>query len=87
MIGINQRRITHDNQKRIRPSQQPANSGGTATCISLLQGAKIRAEAHISNPWGLSWLEEPEQQLIDCASDAIDLAVAKLEALREALKR
>jgi hypothetical protein len=33
-----------------------------ATCIALLQGAKIRAEKYISNPWGLSWLELPEQQ-------------------------
>jgi hypothetical protein len=65
----------------------PPTADELATCISLLQGAKIRAQAHISNPWGLSWLEEPEQELIDCASDAIDLAVAKLEALREALKR
>ncbi|MEG5031041.1 hypothetical protein QUB36_28290 [Microcoleus sp. AT8-B1] len=68
------------------PSNPPV-ADELATCIAMLQGAKIRAQAHISNPWGLSWLEEPEQQLIDCASDAIDLAVAKLEALREALKR
>jgi hypothetical protein len=60
-----------------------------ATCIAFLQAAKIRAEVHISNPFtDTSWLEEPEQELIDCAtSEAIDLAVAKLEALREALKR
>jgi len=59
-----------------------------ATCIAFWQAAKIRAEVHISNPFtDTSWLEEPEQELIDCASEAIDLAVAKLEALREALKR
>jgi len=39
----------------------PPTADELATCISLLQGAKIRAQAHISNPWGLSWLEEPEQ--------------------------
>ena len=58
-----------------------------ATCISLLQGAKIRAEKYIANPWGLSWLEEPEQQLIDAASTAIDEAVQNLEALSNVLKR
>ena len=57
-----------------------------ATCIALLQGAKIRAEKYISNPWGLSWLELPEQQQMDAASAAIDTAVCALELLREALK-
>lgn len=68
------------------PYDEPA-ADELATCIALSQGAKIRAEKHIANPWGLSRLEEPEQELIDSASEAIDLAVAKLEALREALKR
>lgn len=74
-------------RKKYDHPSNPLTADELATCISLLQGAKIRAQAHINNPWGLSWLEEPEQQLIDCASEAIDLAVAKLEALREALKR
>lgn len=57
-----------------------------ATCIALLQGAKIRAEKYISNPWGSSWLELKEQRQMDAASTAIDTAVLALELLREALK-
>ena len=59
-----------------------------ATCIAFLQAAEIRAEKHISNPFtDQSWLEEPEQKLMDAASAAIDVAVQNLEALRNALKR
>lgn len=59
-----------------------------ALCIAFLQSAKIRAEKHISNPFtDQSWLEEPEQRLMDSASTAIDEAVENLAALRNALKR
>ena len=57
-----------------------------AVCIALLQGAKIRAEKHISNPWGQSNLGEREQELMDATSYSIDCAVATLEALRETRK-
>jgi hypothetical protein len=59
-----------------------------ATCIAFLQAAKIRAEKHVSNPFtDQSWLEEPEQEMMDAASAAIDEAVRNLEGVRNALKR
>jgi hypothetical protein len=57
-----------------------------ATCIALIIGAKIRAEQHISNPWGLSQLTDEDQGLMDTASDALDTAVQALEALRTAIR-
>ncbi len=53
-----------------------------ATCIALIVGAKIRAEKQVSNPWGLSQLNEDDQALMDTASDALDTAVEALETLR-----
>jgi hypothetical protein len=74
--------------KQYEHSGNPPIPDELATCIAFLQAAKIRAEVHISNPFtDTSWLEEPEQELIDVPSEAIDLAVVKLEALRNALKR
>ncbi|MCU0544859.1 MAG: hypothetical protein MUE44_22260 [Oscillatoriaceae cyanobacterium Prado104] len=64
----------------------PPTADELATCIALLQGAKIRAQIHISNPWGLSWLQPPEQELMDSASDAIDSATKSLESLRSVLR-
>ncbi|MEG4218733.1 hypothetical protein QUA27_25640 [Microcoleus sp. Pol14C6] len=58
-----------------------------ATCIALIVGAKIRAEKHISNPWGLSQLTDTDQALMDTASDALDTAVQALEAVRQAIAK
>lgn len=68
----------HDNE--------PIPPDELATCIALLQGAKIRAEKYISSPWGQSFLDKSGQKLIDITSSAIDEAVVNLEALREVLK-
>ncbi len=54
-----------------------------ATCIALLIGTKIRAEKHISNLWGVSQLDEPDQQVMDRASAGIDEAVEALEIVRK----
>jgi len=67
-------------------SGNPPTPDELAACIAFLQSAKIRAQQHISNPWGYSWLEQPEQELIDSASSDIDNAVQKLEALRNILQ-
>jgi len=48
-------------------------------CIRILRAVKILAGQHISNPFGQ--LEEPEQELIDNATSAIDEALQNLEAL------
>lgn len=58
-----------------------------ATCIALIVGAKVRAEQHISNPWGLSQLTDADQALMDTASDALDTALEALEALRMAIRK
>jgi len=74
--------------KQYEHSGNPPIPDELATCIAFLQAAKLRAEAHICNPFtDTSWLEESEQELIDIASASIDVAVANLEALREALRR
>ena len=74
--------------KQYEHSGNPPIPDELATCIAFLQAAKLRAEAHICNPFtDTSWLEEPEQKLIDTASVSIDVAVQNLEALREALRR
>jgi hypothetical protein len=57
-----------------------------ATCIALIVGAKVRAEQHISNPWGASHLTDEDQKMMDTASDALDVAVQALEALRTAIR-
>jgi hypothetical protein len=76
------------NIKQYEHSGNPPIPDELATCIAFLQAAKIRAKEHISNPFtDQSWLEEPEQELMDAASAAIDIAVQNLEALRNALKR
>lgn len=73
--------------KQYEHSGNPPIPDELATCIAFLQAAKLRAEAHICNPFtDTSWLE-PEQKLIDTASVSIDVAVQNLEALREALRR
>ncbi|MEG4347128.1 hypothetical protein QUB70_28180 [Microcoleus sp. A003_D6] len=59
-----------------------------AICIALIVGAKYRAQKHISNPFtDTSWLDEPEQGLMDTASDALDTAVQALEAVRQAIAK
>lgn len=74
--------------KQYEHSGNPPIPDELATCIAFLQAAKLRAEAHVSNPFtDTSWLEEAEQKLIDVASESIDLAITNLEALREALRR
>ena len=74
--------------KQYEHSGNPPIPDELATCIAFLQAAKLSAEAHICNPFtDTSWLEEPEQKLIDTASVSIDVAVQNLEALREALRR
>lgn len=74
--------------KQYEHSGNPPIPDELATCIAFLQAVKLRAEAHICNPFtDTSWLEEPEQKLIDTASVSIDVAVQNLEALREALRR
>jgi hypothetical protein len=74
--------------KQYEHSGNPPIPDELATCIAFLQAAKIRAEEHICNPFtDVSWLDEPEQKLMDAASESIDIAVQNLEALRNALKR
>jgi len=52
--------------KQYEHSGNPPIPDELATCIAFLQAAKLRAEAHICNPFtDTSWLEEPEQKLID----------------------
>ena len=58
-----------------------------ATCIALIVGEKIRSEKHISNPLGLSQLNDADQVLMDTASNALDEAVQALETLRVAVLR
>lgn len=79
-MGYHIRIYDHDDELDLVPPDE------LATCVALLQGAKIRAEKFISNPWGQSFLQEAEQQIMDAVSSDIDRAVAGLEALREALK-
>ena len=69
--------------KQYEHSGNPPIPDELATCIAFLQAAKLRAEAHICNPFtDTSWLEEPEQKLIDIASDSIDLAVANARSVK-----
>ncbi|MEG4109440.1 hypothetical protein QUA04_25490 [Microcoleus sp. S13_C5] len=58
-----------------------------ATSIALIVGAKVRAEKHISNPWGASHLTDEDQATMDIASDALDTAVQALETLRTAIMK
>ena len=69
--------------KQYEHSGNPPIPDELATCIAFLQAAKLRAEAHICNPFtDTSWLEEPEQKLIDIASESIDLAVANARSVK-----
>jgi hypothetical protein len=68
-----------------RPDHMPPVDD-LSICIALLQGAKIRAEKSISNPWGQSNLDRAEQQLMDKASAAIEEAVLAIETLRNSVK-
>jgi hypothetical protein len=58
---------------------QESTPSNLEMCIRILHAVKILAGQHISNPFGQ--LEEPEQELIDNATSAIDEALQKFEAL------